>query len=876
MLKTGNFPFGNACPFKSTRAQVIANLPNRAVVEALARNYLATVERTHRLLHGPQFLAQLDAFFAAVADDTTGAGRSGNAAVDAANAAAVATDGWLAQLLLMLALSCQTAPAGLLAGTGKTVSQWTDGFLDDAELCFSRSPYLSMPDLTTVRVLAMAVLCKQLELVTQNDTFQCFVLMGMLVRLAMAMQMHRSATRLFPAMPLFEAEMRSRAWHTIVLLDADVSLASGMSSIPVDYDADPPRNVDDADIFPHVDDADWGRARPVGGPAVSRVSGPSRGSRGAHRVDDDMHAVRFAVPRAVGSPAVRPLAGIGAGSVGEWEAMFNNNNNSGDYTEGSFQAQLAGLLPLVAEIVNAVNAVSSPYAVPYDRVLRWDGQLRRRLADAALCFNLGRERRLGRQVGGFDPALGIRGFSHMGSRIRCEKVSAQLGLFEVLVRRTLLALHHPYAYEPGPGYEGAAGGHGWRVGGVGGRNGGRGNSSASSAAAAARRYARSRAAVLESSMALLTVQQLWSEAFLDGSSTGGIAVSGSTVGREMTSDGVMDGGATGGTGAAAPSVPQAAGTAAQPGSKVGWLIDLCKDDFKTAMIYVILGLRRNEFPPDAISTMTSFGGGGADDMADLFAPAAASSSSASSSAASDLASQPSPMTDPTTVASGPTTATTGGGDDVGLESLPTATAARAALAAGIAIMRQRATRSATQFREYMGVSILLHCLAVLERRREVGHHPRRQQRHGPGEDYDDSSSSPSSSSSPHSSADGSASPRADDGDMLEALLRLADEIETVVVTGRQDLWSGTTLGGQGGGGAVVDPAISGTATATGGLGDDGTMVAAPDGSGRLLRLADLTGPEAQALQEYMNHQQVLQAQQMGLMDLDDEFFQSIW
>lgn len=790
-LKTGNFPFGSAaascCP-RADKRQIIAGLPPRAIVELLVHGYLSTVERTHRLLHGPQFLWQLDRFFA--------------------DPMAV-PDGWLAMLLMMMAIACRVAPlpsqevasemlraewqrwkedqepvqglgscgphSSLASGAAvdtathsphrvdlrsMAIHQWTDRFLDDAEACLARSPWLTAPDITTVQTLAMMALARQLELVTHNDTFQCYVVLGLAVRVATALQFHRSASRLFPGMPKFEAEMRSRVWTTIVLLDLDVALASGMSSVPYDYDADPPMNVNDSEIAPDGLPSSLdigGRIEmhvPRGSPPPER--GPIRRRRPAGVAQSTSSA---SVDK---DDASRADSGLQSSSTQQ-----QGQGASSRYTEGTFQSLLAPLLRRAAAVVNAVNSVRAAHAVPYSRVMAWDAELRSLLVDAALAFNM----RYG-DLPGIDQTeqhAGCRiGFGTVCTRTRCERVAAQLGIFEVLVRRTLLALHHPYA-----------------------RSRSTTTTEREMTTKRAKRYARSRAAVLESSMALLAVQQLWSEAAT--SAMMGIGGSGTSTMADN--------------------------------SRVGWLLDLCKDDFKTAMIYVILGLRRSEFPCDDNAAVSLNPGAASPQSPPSASPSATSSTSWPSSSSSVVVSardsaRNAASTRATSLASSPaangtssaasasasfarhqtgrsTRATTEGimerstkqGEDQQktnpLSTLPTVSAARAALASGISIMRRRACRSFTHFREYTGVSILLQVLACVEEEREERQNSRlgnelqnqetAQVQRGPG------------CCVPSCTSFARLLP-SDETRVLPAMLALADEIEAVVVQGRKGLW----------------------------------------------------------------------------------------
>ncbi|KAB5580874.1 hypothetical protein GE09DRAFT_1084086 [Coniochaeta sp. 2T2.1] len=270
-----NFPFSNTCPIPPSQRDIVSQLPPRQVVEALVTCYFQTCEVTHRLFQPLQFWDELNAFWSS-RDHVS--------------------DGWLAQLLMILAIGCQNAPDYLITHTGRSQSQWIEVFLEGAQISFGRSPYMTSPNLTTVRTLCLMVLARMLEVVKGSTSNQIVSLMGFVTRLAMSMQLHRTA-KLFPAMPSFEAELRRRIWVTIQLLDVDVAMRAGTSFLCTEFDAEPPFNVNESDF--------------------------RRSEQGTWEVDT-----------------------LYAGSYA--------------YTDGLFQVKLAQLMPLIADIVSTVNSPSQP------------------------------------------------------------------------------------------------------------------------------------------------------------------------------------------------------------------------------------------------------------------------------------------------------------------------------------------------------------------------------------------------------------------------------------------------------------------------------------------------------------------------------------
>ncbi|OIW35426.1 hypothetical protein CONLIGDRAFT_658907 [Coniochaeta ligniaria NRRL 30616] len=270
-----NFPFSNTCPIPPSQRDILNQLPTLPVVEALVTCYFQTCEVTHRLFQPLQFWDELSTF-----------SRSRDQVLD----------GWLAQLLMILAIGCQNAPDYLIDHTGRSRSRWIEIFLEGAQISFGRSPYMTSPNLVTVRTLCLMVLARMLEIVKGSTSSQIVSLMGFVTRLAMSMQLHRTA-KLFPEMPAFEAELRKRIWVTIQLLDVDVAMRAGTSFLCTEYDVEPPLNINESN-FRCSDQGTW-------------------------EVDT------FWAPPHV-------------------------------YTDGLFQVKLAQLMPLVADIINTVNSPSQP------------------------------------------------------------------------------------------------------------------------------------------------------------------------------------------------------------------------------------------------------------------------------------------------------------------------------------------------------------------------------------------------------------------------------------------------------------------------------------------------------------------------------------
>lgn len=199
---------------------LLSQLPERDVVEALLHNYMRTYEKLFPLWHQASFEEEMISFWESPED----AGRS-----------------FLAQIFMMLALSCHSAPNGIPALRQLDLGEISHSFFGLADAAFKGSQFIMVHDLAVVRTLCMAAMAKIMDLITFNDTKSCSPLLGLLVRLAQSMSMHRHPS-LFPEMPKFEGLNRIKIWTTIAFIDV---MSSVSSCLPLLI-----RN-EDHDVFPY-------------------------------------------------------------------------------------------------------------------------------------------------------------------------------------------------------------------------------------------------------------------------------------------------------------------------------------------------------------------------------------------------------------------------------------------------------------------------------------------------------------------------------------------------------------------------------------------------------------------------------------------------
>lgn len=219
-----NFPFGNPSSDLQSLDYLLSQLPARDVVEALLHNYMCTYEKLFPLWHLASFEREMVIFWESPKDT----GRS-----------------FLAQIFMMLALSCHSAPNGIPVLRQLDLVELSHSFFGLADAAFKGSQFMMVHDLAVVRTLCMAAMAKIMDLITFNDARSCSPLLGLLVRLAQSMSMHRHP-RLFPEMPEYEGLNRLKIWTTIAFIDMMSSVSSSLPSLI--------RN-EDHDVFPYSDTA---------------------------------------------------------------------------------------------------------------------------------------------------------------------------------------------------------------------------------------------------------------------------------------------------------------------------------------------------------------------------------------------------------------------------------------------------------------------------------------------------------------------------------------------------------------------------------------------------------------------------------------------
>ncbi|KAL2423266.1 hypothetical protein ABEF95_000788 [Exophiala dermatitidis] len=242
-----NYPFRSLSTTELwTKEHVRSIVPHRDVADRYIQNYLDTFEKTHPMLHVPSLREEINLF----SRTPTALGHE-----------------WLSQFLIMLALGCPR-------GERLAHPQVVNSFLEGAEACLMQSQFLAKPTLTSIRVMVMMTLAKQIDMVAFDDSGGVWAYLGLVVRLAMSMGLHRHS-RWFVSMSPFEAEMRKRVWVTLVFMDLQNSLEAGQSPLlhPDDYETLCPTGFEDEEAAMTV---------PVPAPLEVEDENPPRPESEAH------------------------------------------------------------------------------------------------------------------------------------------------------------------------------------------------------------------------------------------------------------------------------------------------------------------------------------------------------------------------------------------------------------------------------------------------------------------------------------------------------------------------------------------------------------------------------------------------------------------
>jgi hypothetical protein len=212
-----------------TTASLIQMLPSRRVVDELVVLYLTYIEATHRVLHVPSFLKDLDEFWA----------QSDNPDFVSPH--------FVVQLLLVLACAWNLADYETLQIKNEaslacyTAIEWvlhTERWIEKT--------HVKRPDIVAFRLYILLIIAQNAHGMKRS---QAWLDTGTLIKQAMLAGYHRDPSR-YTKISTFNKEMRRRIWTTIIELNLEVSLERGMPPAVqyTDYDTAPALNINDNEL----------------------------------------------------------------------------------------------------------------------------------------------------------------------------------------------------------------------------------------------------------------------------------------------------------------------------------------------------------------------------------------------------------------------------------------------------------------------------------------------------------------------------------------------------------------------------------------------------------------------------------------------------
>ncbi|KAF4975462.1 hypothetical protein FZEAL_7759 [Fusarium zealandicum] len=204
-------------------------LPKKPVCDRLIASYVDTSETIYRILHLPLFTEQYNLYWEGK----------------------LQSEYFLPQLLSLMSIASrfETKSKGL-------GNERTEGVHIPTACALVRAWLDSLrgKQLIEFEVLQVEVLLLHAQRMITPRIQDSWTSLGSIVRMAMTMGLHRDPSEFEPRVPVYLGEMRRRMWFTILDMDLHISLASNLPCLVRDGDftCRPPRNLDDIELFPDM------------------------------------------------------------------------------------------------------------------------------------------------------------------------------------------------------------------------------------------------------------------------------------------------------------------------------------------------------------------------------------------------------------------------------------------------------------------------------------------------------------------------------------------------------------------------------------------------------------------------------------------------
>ncbi|PLN76554.1 hypothetical protein BDW42DRAFT_178446 [Aspergillus taichungensis] len=203
-------------------------LPPKEVCDHLLELYTSSFEKILRILHVPTFTRQYNEFWA---DPDNELYQSGS---------------FLPQLAAVLATALPLEDQSFKTEHPSSWEYLHMSAVKLVRLWLGKLGRKERTDIATLQVEALVALARRLRLATPEELWRET---GALVRSAMVMGLHLNPTK-FAELSAFQIEQRRRLWVTVVEMDLQASIASGMPVTIPDIDFSPltPTNLNDTDF----------------------------------------------------------------------------------------------------------------------------------------------------------------------------------------------------------------------------------------------------------------------------------------------------------------------------------------------------------------------------------------------------------------------------------------------------------------------------------------------------------------------------------------------------------------------------------------------------------------------------------------------------
>ncbi|KAI2997106.1 transcriptional regulator family: Fungal Specific TF [Aspergillus niger] len=223
----------------SSKLKLVELLPDRPLAEYLTQLYFSTFEITLRILHVPSFTSEWNAFWDRTVSHIEGSLNSNK------------TDVFIAKLLMLMACaSCfttnKTEPLTSAGFNPHSLIQRCQKWIEAVTTWLASMTSHAQMSLDVIQIKCLLLLAQQ---ATAQEGDLVSMASGSLLREAMLMGLHRDPCN-FPNVSPYWAELRKRLWLTIIELELQASLYSG---IPLaiswdEFDCPLPSDIDDEDF----------------------------------------------------------------------------------------------------------------------------------------------------------------------------------------------------------------------------------------------------------------------------------------------------------------------------------------------------------------------------------------------------------------------------------------------------------------------------------------------------------------------------------------------------------------------------------------------------------------------------------------------------